>query len=131
MRILDTDICIEILRHNAQVITHRRTTLDRVATTWITAAELYYGAAKSRTPEQKKDAVQEFLTTLEVLGLDEHSASHFGSIKSDLEKSGRGLADADLFIGSICLAHGAVLVTGNVRHYQRIKELSLEDWIRS
>ncbi len=130
MRILDTDVCIEILRHNTRVITRRRNTLDRVATTWITAAELYYGAAKSRTPQQKAEAVKEFLTTLTVAGLDDRSVQRFGSIKADLEKVGQGLADADLFIGAICLAHAAILVTGNIRHYERIRGLSIEDWIR-
>lgn len=130
MRILDTDVCIEILRGNTRVIARRRATLDRVVTTWITAAELYYGAAKSRAPQDKREVVKEFLTTLEAIGLDERSAQQFGSTKADLEKAGQGLADADLFIGSICLAHNALLVTGNGRHYGRIKGLTIEDWIR-
>ncbi|HXG18213.1 MAG TPA: type II toxin-antitoxin system VapC family toxin [Methylomirabilota bacterium] len=130
MRILDTDVCIEILRHNGRVISRRRATLDHVATTWITAAELYYGAAKSRTPQQKAEAVTEFLSTLPGLGLNERSAQRFGNIKADLEQIGQGLADADLLIGAICLAHNAILATGNLRHYERIKGLTIEDWIR-
>jgi tRNA(fMet)-specific endonuclease VapC len=73
VRILDTDVCIEILRHNTLVISRRQVTLDHVATTWITAAELHYGAAKSRTPQQNREAVTEFLTTLAIIGLDEQS----------------------------------------------------------
>ena len=130
MRILDTDVCIEILRGNTQVIARRRSTVDRVATTWITAAELYYGAAKSRTPQDKMAVVKEFLGTLDILGLDERGAGRFGIMKASLEKAGRGLADADLFIGAICLAHDAFLVTGNRRHYERVEGLSLEDWMR-
>jgi tRNA(fMet)-specific endonuclease VapC len=130
VRILDTDVCIEILRDNARVITRRRNTLDRVATTWITAAELYYGAAKSRIPQSKTKGVRAFLGTLPVFGFDEQSVRHFGRIKAALERAGQGLTDADLFIGSICLAHGAILVTGNICHYHRIEELLIEDWIR-
>jgi len=48
VKILDTDVCIEILRGNSRVIEQRRRTPDEVATTWITACELAYGAAKSR-----------------------------------------------------------------------------------
>lgn len=40
MKILDTDVCIELLRGNEQVIRSRQQTLDEVATTWITACEL-------------------------------------------------------------------------------------------
>jgi predicted nucleic acid-binding protein len=47
-----------------------------------------------------------------------------------LEGRGRRLADADLFIAAIALAHGARLVTGNRRHYERIAELEIEDWMR-
>jgi len=130
VRILDTDVCIEILRGNVRVLNRRRNTLDRVATTWITAAELYYGAAKSRHPQSKTEGVRAFLGTLPVFGFDEQSVRHFGRIKASLERAGQGLTDADLFIGSICLARGAILVTGNIRHYHRIEGLLIEDWIR-
>jgi hypothetical protein len=48
VKILDTDVCIEILRGNRQVIARRRESLDEVATSWITAAELSYGAANAK-----------------------------------------------------------------------------------
>lgn len=67
MKVLDTDTCIEILRANAAVITRRAETDDAVATTWISAAELAYGAAKSRVPEDNTALVIEFLATLPVL----------------------------------------------------------------
>jgi predicted nucleic acid-binding protein len=43
---------------------------------------------------------------------------------------GTAPADADLMIASIRLAHGAALVTGNRRHFECIKGLRIEDWIR-
>ena len=130
MKILDTDVCIELLRGNGRVIEHRRRTLDEVATTWITACELAYGAAKSRAPEANQALVIAFLATLPILELDWAAAGHFGRLKADLERAGTLLADADLLIASIALARGAGLVTGNRRHYERIPELRIEDWIR-
>lgn len=50
MKVLDTDVCIELLKGNTCVIEKRQRTLDEVATTWVTACELSYGAAKSRSP---------------------------------------------------------------------------------
>jgi tRNA(fMet)-specific endonuclease VapC len=129
MKVLDTDVCIELLRGNEQVIESRRRTLDEVATTWITACELSYGAAKSRAPERNQTLVAEFLATLRVVGLDHPAAQMFGRIKSVLERAGNILADADLMIASIALAQGASLVTGNRRHYGRIEGLRIEDWI--
>jgi len=50
LRLLDTDVCIEILRGNSEVIERRREIVDEVATAPMTACELYYGAAKSGAP---------------------------------------------------------------------------------
>jgi tRNA(fMet)-specific endonuclease VapC len=130
MRLLDTDVCVEILRKNRRVLDRRRETLDEAATTWVTAAELYYGAAKSAYPDVNGQAVSAFLRTLAVLQVGQPAAERFGALKARLEREGRQLADADLFIGAICLALGAVLVTGNKRHYERIEGLRMEDWIR-
>ncbi len=130
MKILDTDVVIEILRGNDRVIECRQQTPDEVATTWITACELAYGAAKSRFPDKNQILVTEFLATVPVIGLDPSSAQHFGQIKARLESEGNILTDADLLIAAITLACGASLVTGNRRHYERIHGLRIEDWIR-
>ena len=130
MKILDTDVCIELLRGNARVLERRQRALDEVATTWITACELAYGAAKSRTVKKNQTLATEFLATLPVVGLDLPAAERFGRLKADLERGGNILADADLMIAAITLAQGASLVTGNRRHYARIGGLRVEDWIR-
>jgi tRNA(fMet)-specific endonuclease VapC len=129
LRLLDTDTCIHILRGNEAVIERRAATPDDVVTTWITAAELYYGAAKSNAPEKNRTLVQSFLSTLPVVGLDEAAVQVFGEAKALLERQGQRLADADLFIGAIAVAERATVVTGNRRHYERIPGIVLEDWI--
>jgi tRNA(fMet)-specific endonuclease VapC len=129
VRIFDTDICIEILRGNQQLIDHRRHTFDEdVVTTWITAAELYFGAENSAKPRENSVLVAEFLETLDVLFLSETAVHHFGRVKAQLQREGRGLADFDLLIAAIALAHDAVLVTGNERHFGRIPGLKMENW---
>lgn len=130
MKLLDTDTCIAILRGNGGVIERRATTSDDVVTTWITAAELYYGAAKSHAPEKNRAVTQRFLATLPVLGLDEASVRVFGEAKALLERQGQRLADADLFIGAIAVTKQAAVVTRNRAHYERIPGLSVENWIR-
>jgi len=130
LRGLDTDTCIAILRGNQAVIERRAATAEPVVTTWITAAELYYGAAKSRAPEANRQLVRSFLTTLPVVDLDEASTQVFGEAKAMLERQGRRLADADLLIGAIAAARQATVVTGNRRHYERIPGVNVENWIR-
>jgi tRNA(fMet)-specific endonuclease VapC len=130
LKLLDTDTCIAILRGNEAVIEIRAATGDDVVTTWITAAELYYGAAKSKGPEKNRALVTSFLATLPVLGLDDASVQIFGEAKALLERQGQRLADADLLIGAISVAQRATVVTGNRRHYERIPGVTVENWIR-
>jgi tRNA(fMet)-specific endonuclease VapC len=129
MRILDTDTCVELLRGNRIVITRRAGIEDEVATTWINAAELYFGAARSQAPVENRSLVSEFLASLEVLGVDDASAQAFGVTKARLQEAGELLADADLLIGSIATARQAILVTGNTRHFERFDRIQLENWI--
>jgi len=130
VRVIDTDVVVEILRGNNHVIERRRQTDDRVVTTWTVASELYYRAAKSSAPRENREAVDDFLGTLDVLEMNAVAARRFGRLKADREREGQRLADADLLIAAVTLARGAVLVTGNVRHYDRIEALDIEDWIR-
>ena len=130
MRILDTDVCIALLRGLGHVVDRAEQEADSLATTSVTAAELYYGAAKSREPARNRVLVTDLLSTLPVLEPGLVAAQQFGSLKASLDRSGERLADADLFIASIALAEGALLVTGNRRHFDRIPGLHIEDWIR-
>lgn len=130
MKLLDTDTCIALLRGVGPVIERRAATSDEVVTTWITAAELYYGAAKSSAPEKNRSTVGAFLLTLPILGLDELSVRIFGEAKALLERQGKRLADADLLIGAVAASRGATVVTGNRRHYERIPGVTVEDWMR-
>jgi predicted nucleic acid-binding protein len=129
LKLLDTDTCVAILRGNQAVMERRAETPDKVVTTWITAAELFYGAAKSSIPGHNHTLVTRFLATLPVLGLDGAAVQIFGTTKALLERRGQRLDDADLFIGAIAVAQSATVVTRNRRHYERIPDITIENWI--
>jgi len=130
LKLLDTDVCVEILRGNQAAIERRRESFDEAATTWITAAELFYGAANSRAPLTNERLVIEFLATLPVMDMNLPAVQQFGRLKAVLERQGNRVADAELFIASIALAQGATLITGSLRHYERIPDLLIADWTR-
>lgn len=129
MKILDTDTCIAILRGDVAVIERRRGTPENVVTTWITAGELFFGAAESRDPLHNRQLVEHFLQTLAILEFDLISAQFFGVFKDTLETRGQRLPDADVWIGALARAHSATVVTGNTRHFDRIPGLRLENWM--
>ena len=131
MKVLDSDTCIGILRGRKEVLERRAIEVDEVTTTWVTASELFYGAAKSAKPDANAALVIRFINTLPLLAPDLASARLFGEVKARLATGGQIVADADLFIASIALSRGATLVTGNRKHYERIPGLVLEDWLRT
>jgi tRNA(fMet)-specific endonuclease VapC len=127
VKVLDSDTCIGILRGRKDLLARRAMETDDVATTWVTASELFYGAAKSAKPDANAALVTRFLNTLLVLEPDIGSARLFGEVKA---LAGKLVSDADLFIASIALCRGATLVTGNRKHYERIPGVAIEDWLR-
>ncbi|MGB2842741.1 MAG: type II toxin-antitoxin system VapC family toxin [Halobacteriota archaeon] len=131
MYVLDTDHCVELLRENRGVLTKLKS-LDmdiEVYTTTITAAELFYGAHRMSNPEQRLGEVNAFLNDIDIIDLDLESAKIYGQLKAELSRKGELLADNDLFIASIALSRSLTLVTHNTRHYARIPDLCLEDWL--
>jgi tRNA(fMet)-specific endonuclease VapC len=130
VKVLDTDTCIGVLRGHEGVLDRRADETDDVATTWINASELFYGAARSHRPDANSALVVRFLNTLSVLQPDLASARLFGEVKARLSSTGLVVADADLHIAAIALSRGAIVVTGNRRHFERIPGLVIEDWLR-
>lgn len=130
MIILDTDICIELLRGNKHIIKKRSETEEPIGIGFITAGELYYGAVKSTKPEYNKMLVEKFLLTVFVVDSSFESMKKFGQLKAELEKEGLRLADADLLVASIVQTVSGTLVTGNTKHFSRIKGLPVANWLR-
>jgi tRNA(fMet)-specific endonuclease VapC len=100
------------------------------ATTSVTLGELVYGASRrgsARLTARIREVVAELLP---VLPFDRGAAEVYGSLRAELETSGRRLSEPDLRIASIALHRDLVLVTGNVRHFSRVPDLSVENWLR-
>ncbi len=95
----------------------------------ITIAELLYGTYRLPDPQKRLKDIDGFREDIEVLGLDLAAARVYGQLKAELATRGEVLADNDLFIASITLSRGLVLVTHNSQHYKRISGLHLEDWV--
>lgn len=128
MIILDTDHCIAILRQKLDLS-------DRVAPdedlfiTSITVAELIHGANRSLHREDNLTRLEVLFAALTVLPFDEMAGRRFGHLRAELEAKGEPLDDLDLQIASIALDHSLPLATNNIKHFKRVQELRLENWI--
>jgi len=130
MILIDTDVCIEILRGNQHVIDKRLEVDEPVAISFMTVAELYYGAEKSKNRSKNKHLVDEFILSIDIINSDIDILQKFGEIKAALEIKGFPLADADILIAATCFSRCNKLITGNSNHFDRIENLSIENWIR-
>ncbi|MBA4387034.1 MAG: PIN domain nuclease [Verrucomicrobia bacterium] len=130
MILIDTDICVEILKGNAGVIEMRAKTTDVVAISFMTAGELFYGVMKSDRPARHARVVEEFLRSVIWLNSDAQIMVKFGELKARLALGGELLPDADILVAATALSKCAYLVTGNTGHFSRFSGLRLENWAR-
>ena len=130
MILFDTDTCIEILRGNHKTIKKRAAYPGEISISFMTAAELFYGAENSKHPAENRAVVEKFLLTLEVIHSDLPILRKFGEIKSDLRGKNLLIPDADIFVAATALETSEALVTGNSRHFERIDGLKIENWVR-
>ncbi|MGB7798561.1 MAG: PIN domain-containing protein [Pseudonocardiaceae bacterium] len=98
-------------------------------TTSITVGELIYGARRVGREDLSRRVEQVIRRAQTVLAFDTTAARTFGFLKATLEQRGTPLAESDLRIASIALSRGLILVTRNVRHFQHVAELTVENWI--
>jgi tRNA(fMet)-specific endonuclease VapC len=94
----------------------------------ITLAELRYGVSKSLHVEKNRQALDEFILPLEVEDLNEKAAAAYGTVRADLETTGKPIGSMDMLIGAHALSLGATLVTNNTKEFKQIKDLKVVDW---
>ncbi len=103
---------------------------DEQHTSAITVGEMVYGAYRSDRRDQLLQALEErVLPNVRVLPFDERAAKTYGRLRAELEQAGTPLSEPDMRIAAIALTNELTLVTGNVRHFSRVPELAIEDWL--
>ena len=129
MIILDTDHCIAILRQRLDLGNHVAPD-DELFITSITVSELTHGADRSRRREDNLARLEVLFAAFTVLPFDEMAARRCGHLKSELEEQGEPLDDLDLQIASVALVYDLPLATNNTKHFKRVKDLRIENWIQ-
>lgn len=125
--ILDTDIMIYFLKGHENVVkTIAHKPPEKISTTIINQAELFFGAYNSTHKNKNLEIIENFLSHIQVIPFCVDSARIFAEQKAAMKKNGNLIADMDLMIASICLAKNRVLVTNNQKHFDRISHLKME-----
>ena len=131
MYMLDTNICIYVIKHRPESVLQRiRENLsDGLCISVITLAELRHGVEKSQYKEKNEAALLKFLSILDVLPFDDYAAIEYGKICSELQKQGMPIGTMDMLIAAHARSLGYTLVTNNTREFMRVEGLRVEDWL--
>jgi tRNA(fMet)-specific endonuclease VapC len=129
MILLDTNICIYIINQKpAHVLARfREHKAGDIGLSAVVASELAYGVSKSGS-QRNMQALQMFLAPLDVLAFDEQVVWQYGKLHAQLERQGTPIGAMDTMIAAHALALDAILVTNNLREFERVPGLRLQNW---
>ncbi|MDK9721913.1 MAG: type II toxin-antitoxin system VapC family toxin [Rhodospirillales bacterium] len=127
---LDTDICIRVLRDRPQSARERfNAEAEGLCISSVTLGELLYGAEKSARPVHHRRQVDSFASLLQVLDFDGPAALHFAEIRASLERKGQSIGAYDTMIAAHARSRGLVVITGNLKEFSRVEGLRSENWL--
>jgi tRNA(fMet)-specific endonuclease VapC len=130
--LLDTNACVDYLTGRYPGVAERiqRCSPADLCLSSIVAAELRYGADNSQHPARNHSRLDILLGEIRCLDFDLLASAVYGAIRVALERRGRPIGAHDMLIAAHAISADAVLVSDNVREFERVKGLSVENWRR-
>jgi tRNA(fMet)-specific endonuclease VapC len=118
------------MKNRSEVVgRYRRNKPAGIAISAITASELYFGVYNSSKPIQNTENLANFLVGVATLNFDGAAALDYGKIRTTLKKRGTPIGELDMLIAAHARSMGLTLVTNNIREFERIENLAIEDWV--
>jgi tRNA(fMet)-specific endonuclease VapC len=131
--LLDTNALAEAVRPRPSTVFLRRLRAHeaKVGIATVTLHEALYGV--ERLPDGKrKEVLREYLREvvlrLPAIPYDDKAADWHARERARLEAAGRPMPYADGQIAAIAVVNGLTLVTANVRDFQHVTALRVENW---
>ncbi len=131
--LLDTNICIYVIKRRPAAVRVRfeEHEVGDVGLSSVTLSELSYGVAKSRAEDRNREALERFLAPLEIVDYGPAAAAAYGTIRAQLERRGEPIGAMDLMIAAHAMSLGVTLVTNNLREFERVEGLTVENWVEA
>lgn len=147
---LDTNICVYTIKKNPPKVFEalRKLSPGLVGISAVTEAELRFGMSNSSRPEHNHRILDQFLAPFQIAPFDSAAAAHYGDIRFHLKREGTlrgklhppvipakagiqfflGRGDLDLLIAAHARSLSAILVTNNIKEFERVSGLNVENW---
>ncbi len=131
MFMLDTNICIYVLKKHSNKLRHKFKAIKDICISSVTYGELCFGIenGNNNLKEERWRQLDIFTQRLLIEPWDENAGRHYGSIRAQLKKEGTPIGNNDLLIAAHARSINAVLVTNNVREFNRVPNLTVENWV--
>ena len=129
--LLDTNAVISLLGNKSEALINRVLACSegQIAISAIVSHELYFGAYKSQKVSYNLETIRLLLKDFVVLPFDEEDSRQAGEIRAALKKQGTPIGPYDVLIAGQAKARDLTLVSNNVREFERVTDLQLEDWL--
>lgn len=131
MYMLDTNICIYIIKKQPVSVLEKfeQLPLGSVSMSLVTYGELEYGALRSNNSEKALNILEELINYIPVLPIQPDVAKHYAEIRADLATKGTPIGNNDLWIAAHARALGHILVSNNIKEFERVENLKFENWV--
>jgi tRNA(fMet)-specific endonuclease VapC len=127
---LDTNIIIYIIKRKPIELLHTfNSHTGLLCISAISHGEMQHGIEKSSNPAKNRSTYNDFISRLEILDYGQRAAEHCGDIRAYLEKRGKVIGVNDLQIAAHARSEGLVIVTNNVKEFERVDGLRTENWL--
>ena len=129
---LDTEICSYIIRERPLNVFERFKKIDmsQLYISAVTYAELIYGVDHSSSKKINRPIIDDFVQHLRILSWDQEAAEHYGKIRAFLRADGSIIGSMDMMIAAHARSQAMTLVTNNDKHFMRVPELEVENWVK-
>jgi len=102
---------------------------DQMCISAVTWGELVYGAEKSSQPERNLADIEEMAARIEIVPFEALAAAHFGQLRAELYRVGKPIGPYDMMIAGHARSMGVILVTNNLKEFERVPGLRVENWV--
>lgn len=128
---LDTNICIYAIKNKPKEVIERLKEHEpsEICISSVTYAELIHGVEKSKAVNKNRIALTLLLADIEILSFDANAAESYGEIRAELERKGTPIGPLDMMIAGHAKSLGYTVVTNNIKEFERIVGLRLENWV--
>ena len=131
--VLDTTAFSAVMRRDDDLLTLLKGYRPAdIATVLPVVAEIQFGIKRLVSDSKKcillKSERDRLLSIIDVLPWQPESSENYGDIKADLERRGKPIDDFDIAIAAVAMSHKCGVITANLKHFERIQNLTIKSW---